>query len=173
MGRFWANGARALEEAEIFGVKMIAEAPAHACCAGDGARSAASGLIKGLRGEAPFDGGRFPRPVQRMIACEEGVDRRRDEEREHGADRHARRDDETDVEAAARASAMGDDERNHADHHGRGRHQDRTQANAGRMLDRLAPHEEHRAHEEVRLPHLVVVEAAGVERVQQPRARRD
>jgi tyrosinase len=60
-GRFWANGAQALEDAEIFGVKLIAEAPAHACCAVDGARSAASGLIKGLRGEAPFDGRRFPR----------------------------------------------------------------------------------------------------------------
>jgi tyrosinase len=59
-GRFWAHGARALEEAKIFGVRMIAEAPVHACCTADGARSAASGLIKGLRGEAPFDGGRFP-----------------------------------------------------------------------------------------------------------------
>ena len=60
-GRFWDNGAEALETADIYGVKMIAEAPAHACCAVDGARSKASGLIKGLRGEAPFDGGRFPR----------------------------------------------------------------------------------------------------------------
>jgi tyrosinase len=59
-GRFWANGAEALEQAEVFGVRMIAEAPAHACCAVDGGRSAGSGLIKGLRGEAPFDGGRFP-----------------------------------------------------------------------------------------------------------------
>jgi tyrosinase len=60
-GRFWADGAQVLEEAEIFGVRMIAEAPAHACCAVDGARSEGSGLIKGLRGEAPFDGNRFPR----------------------------------------------------------------------------------------------------------------
>jgi tyrosinase len=60
-GRFWGNGARALENAEIFGVKMVAPLPAgHACCAPAGARSAASGLVKGLRGEAPFDGGRFP-----------------------------------------------------------------------------------------------------------------
>jgi tyrosinase len=60
-GRFWGNGARALENAEIFGVKMVAPPPAgHACCAPAGARSAASGLVKGLRGEAPFDGGRFP-----------------------------------------------------------------------------------------------------------------
>jgi len=57
-GRFWANGARALEEAEILGVKMVAPAPAgHACCVPARARSTASGLIKGLRGEAPFDGG--------------------------------------------------------------------------------------------------------------------
>src|SRR5580698_2907689 len=60
-GRFWDNGAEALETADVYGVKMIAEAPAHACCAVDGERSKASGLIRGLRGEAPFDGGRFPR----------------------------------------------------------------------------------------------------------------
>jgi tyrosinase len=60
-GRFWDNGARALEEAEIFGIRMVAPAPAgHACCVPPNARSDASGLIKGLRGEAPFDGGRFP-----------------------------------------------------------------------------------------------------------------
>ncbi|NEU98267.1 tyrosinase family protein [Bradyrhizobium sp. UFLA 03-164] len=60
-GRFWTRGARALEEAEIFGVKMVAPpATGHACCAPVRTRSAASGLIKGLRGEAPFDGDRFP-----------------------------------------------------------------------------------------------------------------
>jgi tyrosinase len=60
-GRFWANGARTLEQAEIFGVKMVAPQPSgHSCCVPVRARSAASGLIKGLRGEAPFDGGRFP-----------------------------------------------------------------------------------------------------------------
>ncbi|MDH2406373.1 tyrosinase family protein [Bradyrhizobium sp. SSUT18] len=60
-GRFWDNGARALEGAEIFGIKMVAPVPAgHACCVPPHARSDASGLIKGLRGEAPFDGGRFP-----------------------------------------------------------------------------------------------------------------
>jgi tyrosinase len=60
-GRFWVNGAHALEEAEIFGVKMVAPpATFYACCAPSCTRSSASGLIKGLRGEAPFDGGRFP-----------------------------------------------------------------------------------------------------------------
>ncbi|MBR0848161.1 tyrosinase family protein [Bradyrhizobium diazoefficiens] len=60
-GRFWDNGAQALQEAEIFGVKMVAPQPAgHACCVPAHARSDASGLIKGLRGEAPFDGSRFP-----------------------------------------------------------------------------------------------------------------
>jgi len=60
-GRFWTEGARALEDAEIFGVRMVAPVPAgHVCCVAARARSDASGLIKGLRGEAPFDGGRFP-----------------------------------------------------------------------------------------------------------------
>jgi len=60
-GRFWANGARALEDAEILGVRMVAPPPAgHACCVPARTRSDASGLIKGLRGQAPFDGGRFP-----------------------------------------------------------------------------------------------------------------
>jgi len=59
-GQFWANGAEALETAEIFGVRMIAPAQ-HSCCAPSGSRSAQSALIKGLRGEAPFDGRRFPR----------------------------------------------------------------------------------------------------------------
>ncbi|MGY4157852.1 tyrosinase [Bradyrhizobium sp. USDA 4461] len=68
-GRFWTMGARALEEAEIFGVKMVAPlAAGHACCAPVRTRSAASGLIKGLRGEAPFDGDRFPRYRGRTVS---------------------------------------------------------------------------------------------------------
>ncbi|WP_038932884.1 tyrosinase family protein [Bradyrhizobium japonicum] len=60
-GRFWDKGAQALEAAEIFGIRMVAPVPeGHACCIPPHARSDASGLIKGLRGDAPFDGGRFP-----------------------------------------------------------------------------------------------------------------
>jgi tyrosinase len=77
-GRFWDLPLAELLEAEVYGVRMIAPAPAAAgscCCksaqgpAGDDAadrlppfpgRGAASGLIQGLRGQAPFDGSRFP-----------------------------------------------------------------------------------------------------------------
>lgn len=45
-GRFWNNGAQALEVAEIFGIKMVAPVPeGHACCLPPHARSDASGLI--------------------------------------------------------------------------------------------------------------------------------
>lgn len=79
-GRFWELPLERLLEVQIFGVRMIApvEEAACGCCshtsgqsplgepAGEdpktcGGRSAASALIKGLRGEAPFDGSRFPR----------------------------------------------------------------------------------------------------------------
>jgi len=81
-GAFWRD-LDTLLAAEIHGVRMVAPpqpAPTHACCGhgagdgygdGDGAaegggppypgRGAASGLVKGLRGEAPFDGSRLPR----------------------------------------------------------------------------------------------------------------
>lgn len=47
----------------LFGVRMIADAAAPSCCheAKTWCRSEASGLIKGLRGQSPFDGSRFPR----------------------------------------------------------------------------------------------------------------
>jgi tyrosinase len=72
LDRFW-HPREALLNARVHGVPMIAPEekakPACACCApvssGDGApfpgRGAKSGLVRGLRGEAPFDGTQFPR----------------------------------------------------------------------------------------------------------------
>jgi tyrosinase len=77
-GRFWELPLAQLLEVAIHGVRMIAPAQSSgsSCCchtaqspAGDDAgartppfpgRGAASGLIQGLRGQAPFDGSRFP-----------------------------------------------------------------------------------------------------------------
>jgi tyrosinase len=81
-GRFWNLPLRQFLEVEIFGIRMIAkmteENSATCSCCQSSAQSpdklpadetepahpglgAASGLIQGLRGEAPFDGSRFPR----------------------------------------------------------------------------------------------------------------
>ncbi|CAI8817487.1 tyrosinase family protein [Methylococcus capsulatus] len=65
LGRFWDHGVDALKSASLYGIAMIApEAPRTCCGHGGGAsdcqRSADSGLVQGLRGVAPFDGGRFP-----------------------------------------------------------------------------------------------------------------
>jgi tyrosinase len=60
IGRFWELSAAQLKTLKLEGVPLIApEAPA-SCCEPAASRGAASGLIKGLRGEAPFDGGRLP-----------------------------------------------------------------------------------------------------------------
>jgi tyrosinase len=66
IGRFWDRGAAELKEACLHGVRLIAPKTPSSCCghkADDGCyrRGAASALIKGLKGEAPFDGSRFPR----------------------------------------------------------------------------------------------------------------
>jgi tyrosinase len=53
-GRFWHLPIDQLEEVSVHGVRMIAPDDAQP---GRGARS---GLVRGLRGEAPFDGSRFP-----------------------------------------------------------------------------------------------------------------
>jgi tyrosinase len=61
---FWELDLAELLTFNIYGVRLIAPATQSACCAEDGVaycRSEASGLIKGLRGTAPFDGSRFPR----------------------------------------------------------------------------------------------------------------
>lgn len=71
VGRFWHLPLEELKEFRFQGVRLIAPpeaAPrASCCCSGSAAedsvsgRGAASGLIQGLRGEAPFDNSRFPR----------------------------------------------------------------------------------------------------------------
>jgi tyrosinase len=69
LGPFWHLPLTQFLQIEIHGVRMIApaEAPAPSCCHGGTAdtsaesRSARSGLIRGLRGQAPFDGKQFPR----------------------------------------------------------------------------------------------------------------
>ena len=70
-------------------------------------------------------------PVARHV----GVDRRRDEQGEHGADGHAGGNHDADVEAALGAGAIGDEQRDNTDHHGSRRHQDGPQAHGGRLLD--------------------------------------
>ncbi|PPC90355.1 MAG: tyrosinase [Methylobacter sp.] len=64
LGRFWDQGVDYLKSARLHGIAMIAIAP-HSCCGhsakqSDDPLSAASGLIQGLKGAAPFDGHRFP-----------------------------------------------------------------------------------------------------------------
>ncbi len=61
---FWQLDLDDLLRFSLFGVRLIAPPTQPSCCAEDGVpycRSAASGLIKGLRGEAPFDFSRLPR----------------------------------------------------------------------------------------------------------------
>src|SRR5437868_10229474 len=57
-GRFWDDLDK-LKEAKVYGVRMIAPEEKASCCS-DESSSARSGLIRGLRGLAPFDGNRFP-----------------------------------------------------------------------------------------------------------------
>ncbi len=68
-GLFWQLPLAQFLEVEIYGVRMIAppEVAPPSCCHTDTAsdsasisRSARSGLIKGLRGQPPFDGSQFP-----------------------------------------------------------------------------------------------------------------
>src|SRR4051794_5050877 len=78
--RFWNLPHAQFLEVEIYGIRMIAPPaasssagtpPAKTCCHGAGesaaaaapqpGRGAASGLIKGLKGEPSFDGSQFPR----------------------------------------------------------------------------------------------------------------
>lgn len=65
-GRFWNLPYERFLQFELNGVRMIAaaEAPVHSCCHGaetGTTRSERSGLIRGLRGQNPFDGTQFPR----------------------------------------------------------------------------------------------------------------
>ncbi|HJQ27139.1 MAG TPA: tyrosinase family protein [Blastocatellia bacterium] len=68
-GRFWNLPLAQFLNVEVYGVRMIAppEPAVHSCCQHEAAddtptasRSARSGLIKGLRGQPPFDGSQFP-----------------------------------------------------------------------------------------------------------------
>jgi tyrosinase len=77
-GRFWELPLADFKTVEIHGIAMIApekEGGGSCCCSGGASKEAAaepsqppfpgrgqrSGLIKGLRGESPFDGSKFPR----------------------------------------------------------------------------------------------------------------
>jgi tyrosinase len=57
--RFWGESLEHFKEASIYGVRLIAPEQPGSCCA-SGSRSARSGLIQALRGEAPFDGRQYP-----------------------------------------------------------------------------------------------------------------
>jgi tyrosinase len=57
--QFWDVSLEQFKDARIHGVPMIAAEQPASCCSGE-SRSAKSGLIKALRGEAPFDGSQFP-----------------------------------------------------------------------------------------------------------------
>src|SRR4051812_10879925 len=66
-GKFWHLPLPRLREFEIGGVRMIApaKAAARSCCHSGPAtevegRGARSGLIRGLRGQQPFDGTTYP-----------------------------------------------------------------------------------------------------------------
>src|SRR3954471_21608570 len=52
-GRFWDRGPDELAASVIYGVAMVAPA-------GTPDRGASSGLVRGLRGQPPFDGTQFP-----------------------------------------------------------------------------------------------------------------
>jgi tyrosinase len=58
-GRFWDGDVDTLKQARVYGIAMIAPEQQPTCCEPE-KRSARSGLIRGLRGVAPFDGMRFP-----------------------------------------------------------------------------------------------------------------
>jgi tyrosinase len=65
LGRFWDQGLDFLKSARLHGIAMIAAEKPRSCCGHQAKadryrRGAASGLIQGLKGEAPFDGSRFP-----------------------------------------------------------------------------------------------------------------
>ena len=59
-GRFWDLPCETFVKAKIFGVPLIAPVVQKSCCGGGERRSGMSSLIRALRGEPPFDGGRFP-----------------------------------------------------------------------------------------------------------------
>lgn len=60
LGHFWDLPHHEFVDAKVYGVRLIAPVVPMACCDDGDSRSAASGLIRALRGAPPFDGGRFP-----------------------------------------------------------------------------------------------------------------
>lgn len=60
LGQFWNAGVEALKSAQLHSVAMIASEGKTTCCGKQRSRSEVSGLIQGLRGQAPFDGSQFP-----------------------------------------------------------------------------------------------------------------
>src|SRR5690242_13348227 len=66
LGPLWELPLPRLLDASLYGVRLVApEETRHSCCSHVSApaesRSSRSGLVQGLRGEAPFDGTHFPR----------------------------------------------------------------------------------------------------------------
>lgn len=68
IGQFWDHGAKQLKEAFIHGIRLVApEAEKIKSCCGQNvdqstpAHGATSMLVRGLKGETPFDGSQFPR----------------------------------------------------------------------------------------------------------------
>src|SRR5262245_31999130 len=57
--RFWDGDVETLKQARLYGIAMIAPEQQPSCCEPE-KRSSRSGLVRGLRGLAPFDGSRFP-----------------------------------------------------------------------------------------------------------------
>ena len=72
-----------------------------------------------------------------MIPRNQRVDRGRHEQRENRTDAHARRNDDSDCEAALRTGTLGDNQGNHSRHHGRRGHENGPQPHGGGMFDRL------------------------------------
>jgi hypothetical protein len=67
------------------------------------------------------------------LARKQRVHRRHDEQRQQRAQRHAADDDPADLLAAFGSGAGGQGQRQGAQHHGAGGHQDRAQAQAGSL----------------------------------------
>jgi tyrosinase len=65
LGRFWELPLDRLLDAKLYTIPLIAPETRKSCCSHTpdpcATRSARSGLILGLRGAAPFDGGQYPR----------------------------------------------------------------------------------------------------------------
>lgn len=59
--RFWQLPLAEFLTVSLYGIRLIAPDPAAGGAVASSSRSGASGLIQGLKGQAPFDGSQFPR----------------------------------------------------------------------------------------------------------------